>query len=548
MTRYRIGVSGAVLAGLGLLLAILIAGLAVAGKMLIDFERGHHERVNQALVESLRSQLQTGYSDLQSELQRLHPVFRGVHAQARREVERHGPESAPIEALASKFRERLGYPVHIYIITPEQRISRSTFTPDEGLDFTQEGFADARQMIKTAQRRDETLVGPPTLEMVSREFRIYSYGPIGDTGYTLELGFSPPRIQGLFSDVATAVSDSDMYSSDLFFLFHDKWLISLKPSTEVASLTKEEAYDRVPKARERQRQLFQRAIDKESVYKPQPDGHVYYAWLQSIELGAGNDLEVLARLRMEQPGVTDIRQSLLIVFGALTAMTLLAALAFQETLRRALIKPLHQATAAIANGDRVALSGPFKRIRELNVLATHINHSHSVTEQRVAGLNELAHTDALTGLPNRMALEEALEHLVSDHRTRGAAFALIVMDLDHFKALNDHYGHACGDQLLERTAHRLRDNVRQEDIVGRWGGEEFVILLPETNVEGALTATDKLRWTLANDSELAAYGLTASFGIATLNHAEDTKDSLFQRADAAMYSAKRAGRDGVAVY
>jgi diguanylate cyclase (GGDEF)-like protein len=154
-----------------------------------------------------------------------------------------------------------------------------------------------------------------------------------------------------------------------------------------------------------------------------------------------------------------------------------------------------------------------------------------------------ATTDGLTGLPNRRSVEAAAEDLINT----GRGFAVAIGDLDHFKDLNDTYGHEAGDRALRLFARTLRINLRPDDIASRYGGEEFVLLLPNTSVEEARSALDRLRVTLAGD--IAASGtvpFTASWGVTTSDTA-DTFTEMIQAADEALYAAKRAGRNRVVV-
>jgi diguanylate cyclase (GGDEF)-like protein len=154
-----------------------------------------------------------------------------------------------------------------------------------------------------------------------------------------------------------------------------------------------------------------------------------------------------------------------------------------------------------------------------------------------------ATTDGLTGLPNRRSLEAAADDFI----TTGKPFSVAIADLDHFKDLNDTYGHEAGDRALRLFARTLRANLRPDDIAARYGGEEFVLLLPQTSADEARSALDRLRVTLAGD--IAASGsvpFTASWGVA-MSETADSFAEMLQAADEALYSAKRAGRNRVVI-
>jgi two-component system, cell cycle response regulator len=168
--------------------------------------------------------------------------------------------------------------------------------------------------------------------------------------------------------------------------------------------------------------------------------------------------------------------------------------------------------------------------------------------RRYADLEDLAYRDELTELPNRRGATRQLDVLISRARRHGQHFCLLLIDADRFKAVNDVHGHAVGDVVLRELAARLRERVRREDIVGRWGGEEFVVALPETTPDGAVAVAESLRAAVAgapvtaDDAELA---MTVSIGVAAWTGEE--LDDLVARADRALYAAKAAGRDRVVV-
>lgn len=159
-----------------------------------------------------------------------------------------------------------------------------------------------------------------------------------------------------------------------------------------------------------------------------------------------------------------------------------------------------------------------------------------------------AMTDALTGLPNRWALQDALKRMLAQASRGGTPLALVMLDLDHFKQLNDAHGHDAGDQALAAVGHALTSTLRTSDLAARSGGEEFSVLLPETPLEGALAVAEQMRAAIAAiELPIPGVRLTASFGVAVLGvHASDA-DTLARVADRALYAAKRAGRNRVEI-
>ncbi len=161
-------------------------------------------------------------------------------------------------------------------------------------------------------------------------------------------------------------------------------------------------------------------------------------------------------------------------------------------------------------------------------------------------MHTLAHTDALTGLANRRAAQEVLGREVARADRYDREVGVLMLDLDRFKVLNDSYGHPVGDRVLVALAERLRAHVRASDLVARWGGEEFVVVAPETATAQARKLGEQLRAQVAKDAFLDGHRVTISVGVASFRPGDDV-ETLVSRADAALYRAKEAGRNRVAV-
>jgi two-component system, cell cycle response regulator len=164
---------------------------------------------------------------------------------------------------------------------------------------------------------------------------------------------------------------------------------------------------------------------------------------------------------------------------------------------------------------------------------------------------EMAITDALTGLYNRRYMETYLATAVEQALARGKPLALLLLDVDHFKLINDTYGHDAGDDVLREFAVRLRKSIRGIDLACRYGGEEFVVVMPETESDVAATVAERIREQIANEpfpirNGSSAINVTISIGIAALADADDGPEVLLKRADQALFRAKRDGRNRVA--
>ncbi|MBS0212836.1 MAG: diguanylate cyclase [Proteobacteria bacterium] len=177
--------------------------------------------------------------------------------------------------------------------------------------------------------------------------------------------------------------------------------------------------------------------------------------------------------------------------------------------------------------------------------STDITELHDLKEE----LQRQARTDSLTGIANRRTLFVEAQAAFSRSRRHGHALSLIAIDLDHFKRINDRFGHPAGDEVLRAFAHACLGCLRKEDLLARTGGEEFCILLPETPLAHANATAERIREMAARicPDEQCADPVTASIGVTCMEPGDASFDQLFSRADKALYAAKAQGRDCVVV-
>lgn len=196
---------------------------------------------------------------------------------------------------------------------------------------------------------------------------------------------------------------------------------------------------------------------------------------------------------------------------------------------------------AVQNSNQIRSTIELRVVTVLAQLASHaalaLRNARLLQEVR-----QMAETDPLTGLANRRTFDKALEKELSRARRRADQVSLVMVDIDHFKAFNDNYGHQAGDELLKDVAQALIRAARDFDVVARYGGEEFAIILPSCSWDDSLSAAERLRTAVSVKSHAT---ITASAGVATFpGHASDGP-ALIRAADIALYESKKAGRDRV---
>lgn len=193
-----------------------------------------------------------------------------------------------------------------------------------------------------------------------------------------------------------------------------------------------------------------------------------------------------------------------------------------------------------------------KEYNELNIMTRHQQKMFAMVKELYGEQVQVAAVDPVTGLPNHRTvmckIDEELQH--SQH----CECAILFLDLDHFKSINDTYGHRAGDAVLQEIACRLRTLLRPEDFVGRYGGEEFTVVLHDAGMESAVQIAERLRaeiallpctWEIEETQEIVEIPVTVSIGISIYREHGITREALIKAADKAMYRAKHSGRNRV---
>lgn len=181
--------------------------------------------------------------------------------------------------------------------------------------------------------------------------------------------------------------------------------------------------------------------------------------------------------------------------------------------------------------------------QDLNNLTRQLSLKNRELKRANEKILELSRTDFLTGCANRKFFNERINEMISLAKRKSLPLSVVMSDLDHFKKINDRFGHDAGDLVLKGYADLLRQYTRNEDLAARFGGEEFVVLLPLTDIKQAFTMSERIRLALAKQDFLGnKYVVTASCGVSRLKD-EDRPEDLIKRADTAMYQAKDLGRN-----
>jgi diguanylate cyclase (GGDEF)-like protein len=181
---------------------------------------------------------------------------------------------------------------------------------------------------------------------------------------------------------------------------------------------------------------------------------------------------------------------------------------------------------------------------KLSVLRFKEENRYVVVFTDISSMQSISMTDPLTGIANRLHFSMVYEHSINVALREKLPLGIIFFDIDHFKRVNDIYGHLSGDKILKNIAELVKQRLRKSDIFARWGGEEFIILLPDTSLEEASQVAEMLRITIESEMFDGVGNITCSFGITVLRDNESA-DTLLKRVDELLYQAKEGGRNTI---
>jgi diguanylate cyclase (GGDEF)-like protein len=261
----------------------------------------------------------------------------------------------------------------------------------------------------------------------------------------------------------------------------------------------------------------------------------------------------LQRCRAEQPDVVllDVEMPGLTGYQVLEALKADSELSLIPVVFLTGRTSTEDVVAGLALGAHDYLKKPFEPAELIARVSSAVRLKAVQDELRArnAELDRLSRTDTLTGVHNRRHVEEHLDQHASAARRHGQELSAIMLDIDHFKAINDAFGHAAGDAVLQEFARRLGTILRAEDIGARWGGEEFLVILPYTDLEGAAVLGERFRASVADEPFVVPPGQTISVTVSggCASGGGEDPEQLVRDADAALYDAKQSGRNRVVV-
>lgn len=221
-------------------------------------------------------------------------------------------------------------------------------------------------------------------------------------------------------------------------------------------------------------------------------------------------------------------------------------------------KALDDKVSSLEAGADGYLAKPYNEV-ELNVsiyaalrtkaLQDELKQRNKQTEELLTKVEFLAITDPLTGLYNRRFFDNVLKKELTEGKRYGQSVSCLMMDIDHFKRINDTFGHETGDSVLKEIAASLRTLLREVDTIARWGGEEFIVMMPHTDINGALVPASRILKAIADRifAKIPDEHITVSIGLACSGETQNTPDILVNAADLALYEAKKKGRNRIEV-
>lgn len=480
------------------------------------------------------------------------------------------PLAAPAEVLdrlAQRFRVE-----HLYIINADGVVVATNYAPDQGLDLSRAGEG-MRDMLARLRGSDQVFSDRFNISVATGKLRKYAYFGPANASYVLEASLD---LHGFIAE-----RHSERY---LDFLFNRLFRVPTQMNSQVVSLDSFLANgfgawslggsgETLPAD---VLEMFETS-DRDTLLRREEGRTVRYERYSRVGAAGGETEDLITRVVYDDSAQRRLLQLTgLLAVAAVLVFGTLAFLISRWLFSRHLIQPVNR----IADGLAGLARGRFRAlepsgVRELDVITRGVNQLQARIRRRERALVEaneqlearvrartaelegvnrelqvLAARDGLTGLANRRHFLDQAETIRRRAQRAEEPLAIAVLDLDHFKDTNDRYGHAAGDAVLCALAECLRDTLRETDLVGRLGGEEFGLLLVDTDLAGAEALLQRLRERIASTPvafEGRSLSLSASIGVATCRQEDDEIAAALSRADRALYVAKREGRNQVRV-
>jgi len=283
----------------------------------------------------------------------------------------------------------------------------------------------------------------------------------------------------------------------------------------------------------------------------------YYRVFTQVALEQGLDKNSLHRLlysdvKMEEEAVEEMKKKVMDIARNVKDVTVHVENSIQDTVKKH-DDALKSLDALSSNANTSDIANEIEKIKYINMsLKSELEAARNVLEKQkeaIESLKELSLKDPLTGLYTRRYMEKVLERLLYEFNRYKKVFSIIMMDLDNFKQVNDLYGHRIGDAVLKDFTSILQRITRFSDVCVRYGGDEFIVILPETDIENAKKVAEKIKKKL--DSVVFRKGktefkCTVSIGVTSVRE-NDTIESILERVDNALYETKRKGKAGITV-
>ncbi|OEU66754.1 MAG: diguanylate cyclase [Desulfovibrio sp. S3730MH75] len=263
------------------------------------------------------------------------------------------------------------------------------------------------------------------------------------------------------------------------------------------------------------------------------------------------DDEVLGYVRVEVdngwiiPRIEEARNNIILLFSS---MFLGALLLVVPAIYFKILKPLRRLTqqAEVLSKGELGIACEWRGQDELSMLGKTLDDMRSKLNGNFNVMKEMAETDELTGLPNRHGFSEDIKKNMDLSRRYKRPLSIAIFDLDYFKAINDTYGHGVGDEVLKEFSRMVCSRIRNTDLFARIGGEEFVMVMPETSIKAATALVNEIREVISGQPFAHGEKVTTSIGVTSYSGVEEL-DELLEAADKALYQAKRKGRNQVVV-
>lgn len=433
----------------------------------------------------------------------------------------------------------------LYLINKNYVIFKTTFEQDLGFDLSV--ITEAKYFLDKTKTDGKTYIADNISEdAIDGKYKLYSYSKFENDTF-LELGFIDTKIFNSISQDLNAHKNLTLYRVNT----NDDYIYYYKMKRRDNNLLKEEHFKNLQKFKKdaKTNNIILNTLkdNKLKFIKKENEIISYIPLLEYKNFSLLKYTDIVMELKIDISHKTEVLENFKKIFILTFCITIIFLYFMFTWIKKNFTKPIEIIADSIRNEKTINYFNESKNNCELTYISSEYNKLFNKLKKEIQINKELTYIDELTNVQNRKAYILKLKEDLSLIKRYKTPFCMMMLDIDDFKQINDNYGHKIGDTVLIELSKLIQTNIRINDSLFRVGGEEFIILFSQTNLDKASIVTEKIRRIIENDLEIIKnQKTTVSIGLSQVT-SDDNEDSIFKRVDKLMYESKKNGKNTISI-